>query len=222
MEKDIFKKNKKTTIIFRVVVILIALFILIASIVKVASAVTNFFESKTIVFHNPIDLSVYWPMEVITRQEQQRREEFDKKTDWIADECVNLMLAGLTGTPTPTPTPEPKKSSGLIKPVEAKSNYTYQEYEDAPFYQEIISWLQKEYIAWEDAAELIARESSFIPDNINPVSHSCGLAQAYPCEKMNCDLLDIDCQLSWQKEYVSNRYGTISKALSFQITEGWY
>lgn len=72
------------------------------------------------------------------------------------------------------------------------------------------------------AGELIARESSFNPLAINPTSGACGLAQALPCEKMDCELSDVDCQLKWIDEYIINRYGTLEKALDFHDKNGWY
>lgn len=48
------------------------------------------------------------------------------------------------------------------------------------------------------------------------------IVQALPCSKMNCKLDDIDCQLDWQKDYISERYGTIAKALEFWDVNGWY
>lgn len=70
--------------------------------------------------------------------------------------------------------------------------------------------------------ELISRESSLNPEAINPSSGACGLSQALPCEKMQCDLNDVDCQLAWIKDYVETRYGNIDNALAFHTARGWY
>lgn len=75
---------------------------------------------------------------------------------------------------------------------------------------------------WRKYAELIARESSFNPHAINPTSQACGLAQALPCQKMACELSDIDCQLKWIETYVIQRYGSIDNALSWHDARGWY
>jgi hypothetical protein len=75
---------------------------------------------------------------------------------------------------------------------------------------------------WRMAAELIARESSFDPYAINPTSGACGLAQSLPCEKMACDLSDVECQLAWIKEYVQTRYGDLETTLAFHDAKGWY
>ena len=70
--------------------------------------------------------------------------------------------------------------------------------------------------------ELISRESSLNPQAINPSSGACGLAQALPCEKMDCSLDDVDCQLAWISEYVEARYGNIDNALAFHDANNWY
>ena len=70
--------------------------------------------------------------------------------------------------------------------------------------------------------ELVARESSMNPLAVNPTSGACGLFQSYPCEKMNCDLEDIDCQMEWGRDYIDDRYGTPENALAFWHRNGWY
>lgn len=75
---------------------------------------------------------------------------------------------------------------------------------------------------WTYAAELIWRESSFNEFAINPTSGACGLAQALPCGKMECNLEDIDCQLEWIKNYTDERYGGAENALLFHTKVGWY
>ena len=77
-----------------------------------------------------------------------------------------------------------------------------------------------EHIASLDT--LIFRESSYNPQAINPKSGSCGLFQAYPCAKMNCQLSDVDCQLQWGVSYIKNRYTNPTIALSFHKRNGWY
>lgn len=109
-----------------------------------------------------------------------------------------------------TPTPTPSKGRRYLK------------YSRAKYYPEIISKLQKMYVNWEDAADLQSYENGFNPYAINPTSGACGLSQALPCKKMDCKLGDIDCDLNWQKEYISGRYGTVSKTLQFWRLNGWY
>jgi hypothetical protein len=75
---------------------------------------------------------------------------------------------------------------------------------------------------WRKWAELIARESSFNPQAVNPSSGACGLGQALPCEKMGCELSDVNCQLAWVENYVTNRYGDIDKTLAHHDRTNWY
>lgn len=77
---------------------------------------------------------------------------------------------------------------------------------------------------WRKWAELIARESGFKPNAINPTSGACGLGQSLPCSKMQCslDMDGVECQLKWVENYVVNRYGTIDQALSFHDVKNWY
>lgn len=124
-----------------------------------------------------------------------------------------------------------KETSMIVKPVQAQEpdvdivvpikKYTYTNYSKLEHYDEIIAYLKTIYTNWEDAAELTAREASFNPHVINSIG-ACGLPQALPCSKMKCELTDIKCQLDWQKEYVSDRYGTITKALDHSYKLNWY
>lgn len=75
---------------------------------------------------------------------------------------------------------------------------------------------------WRQASELVCRESSFNHKAINPTSGACGLFQALPCSKMQCELEDIDCQIAWGKKYIDGRYGEVEVALSFHDEKGWY
>ena len=77
---------------------------------------------------------------------------------------------------------------------------------------------------WAEATELYSRESSLNPLAINPNGGACGLWQAYPCSKLTirCALSDVDCQLKTGKEYIKNRYGSVSIALAHHDNKGWY
>ena len=118
----------------------------------------------------------------------------------------------------------------VVKVAQAVDNYTYKQHAHKPYYNDIIAELRMRYTNWQDAAELIAKESGFDPGAINPTSGACGLAQALPCTKMGCSLSDINCQLDWQWEYIAGRYGTATKALEFwnirnvenNYNGGWY
>ena len=128
----------------------------------------------------------------------------------------------------PTPTPKPQTNK-IVKVVYA-TNYTYMNHAGKPYYDDVIAELRMRYVNWQDAAELVAKESGFNPFIINPTSGACYLPQALPCAKMGCEGGDIDCQLDWQKEYIANKYGTVSKALQFWYAQeakngkgkGWY
>lgn len=219
MKKPISEKlYSRAKIAVYVVLFIVALAILITSLLKAVSAVNAFFEVNTLKFYRPVEVELHKPIEVVSREQVAKDKALEEKSAWVADECIKMMIDSLTTTPTPTP----KQTVSLVKPVEAKTNYTYLRHANKPFYKSIINWLQREYTNWEDAAELIARESSFDPGIINPTSSACGLAQALPCSKMGCSLTDIECQLNWQKQYIANRYGTVSNALKFQIDNSWY
>jgi hypothetical protein len=109
-------------------------------------------------------------------------------------------------SPTPNPFPLRRKTKILIE-------------KNPKFVQKLQDFFGNDWKMW---AELIARESSFNPGAINSKSGSCGFFQAYPCKKMKCELSDIDCQLQWGNDYVSQRYQTIEKALKFHNRNGWY
>lgn len=100
--------------------------------------------------------------------------------------------------------------------------YSHYDHAHKPRYQDIMYLLQNMYVEFEDAAELIARESGFNPFAVNPSSGACGLVQSYPCHKMGCELSDIKCQLEWQKQYIAKRYGTVAKALKWHDQYNWY
>ena len=112
-----------------------------------------------------------------------------------------------------------------VEAVEAKEplrRYTYFNHSHKAYYQRVMFWLQSNYIEFEDAAELIGRESGFNPKAVNPSSGACGLSQSLPCKKMGCSLDDVECQLAWQKGYIAKRYGTVTKALAFHDAHGYY
>lgn len=128
--------------------------------------------------------------------------------------------------PTVTPIIELKNldvgiSRSLVKPAYARE-YSYTDHSGKPYYDQIITSLKAKFVNWQDAAELIARESGFNPKAVNSSSGACGLVQANPCSKLGCSLDDIDCQLDWFWNYIAGRYGTITKALEFHNQKGWY
>lgn len=76
---------------------------------------------------------------------------------------------------------------------------------------------EAEYKAW-----IYQHESGNNPYAVNPSSGACGLAQALPCSKMNCELGDYDCQDQWATEYMLNRYGTWLNAYNFWQANKWW
>ena len=70
--------------------------------------------------------------------------------------------------------------------------------------------------------ELVSLESSLDMRAVNSKSGACGLFQANPCEKMNCDLDDLDCQIEWGKKYITERYGSVENAIKFWEQHGYY
>ena len=70
------------------------------------------------------------------------------------------------------------------------------------------------------------RESGYDPTVKNPSSGACGVPQSLPCEKMGCnltnDIKDFICQVNWGRDYIENRYGSVSEALSFHDRMNWY
>ena len=155
--------------------------------------------------------------------------------------CVLYSLLSLSIHPEPLISPlsdlnpeqivEDYKNVGFgfvrikVEAVEAKEplrRYTYFNHSHKAYYQRVMFWLQSNYIEFEDAAELIGRESGFNPKAVNPSSGACGLSQSLPCKKMGCSLDDVECQLAWQKGYIAKRYGTVTKALAFHDAHGYY
>lgn len=147
------------------------------------------------------------------------------------DSDVRLPEKGNEGvkvvTPTPSATPTPQMSQkslkiDLVSNVEAseihmpyENQIVYMDEQQKAVMRKVEDTLGKQY------AELIFRESGFHNESVNSIG-ACGLPQALPCEKMACELSDVDCQLNWIKQYVERRYGTPEKALDFHRANGYY
>lgn len=124
-----------------------------------------------------------------------------------------------TNTPIITPTPTPRKKA-LIKKVYASERYSYQTALLDEKQKEVM--LLVEQRLGKDGAQLVFKESGFHPDSVNSKSGACGLFQAHPCNKLQCDLSDIDCQMNWGENYINSRYGSPAKAWDFWKLNGWY
>lgn len=191
----------------------------------------KFFRENTIIIQSPIKITTQKAFEVVTLKEYDRRQRENQIIEDGAKEIIqkiqDMDKPEVTDPNDPTLTKEESGiSQAIIKPVEAKEpiKYTYTAYSKRKYYGVIIEGLKKRYVNWEAAAELQAKEGMFDPSIRNPTSGACGLPQALPCEKMKCPLnaSGIDCQLDWQKQYVTDRYGTITNALEFRIKNIWY
>lgn len=76
---------------------------------------------------------------------------------------------------------------------------------------------------WSYFDSLITRESGWNPQAMNASSGACGLPQALPCRKLpNGINSTVEEQVQWTINYIKNRYGTPSEAVSFHNSRGWY
>ena len=75
---------------------------------------------------------------------------------------------------------------------------------------------------WQYVDYIVAKESSWNPNALNPSSGACGLAQALPCSKISGDWRDPVNALRWQHNYVKARYGSYQGAYEFWIVNNWY
>jgi hypothetical protein len=116
-----------------------------------------------------------------------------------------------------TPVISPCSSMGCaVKMVYAKSDLTIQE-------QVLIGGVRE--FGLDNAQSLlniVTRESNFHPNATNSSSSACGLFQALPCEKMKCDLGDIDCQIKWGLNYIRARYKDPNGAWDFWKVHHWF
>lgn len=65
---------------------------------------------------------------------------------------------------------------------------------------------------WASLNELLTNESGWNPYAKNGSSGACGIGQAMPCEKMDCEQWDYECQVNWALDYIEDRYETPTKA----------
>lgn len=75
-------------------------------------------------------------------------------------------------------------------------------------------WSDKE---WDALVHLWGNESGWNTNAVNPTSGACGIVQAWPCSKIGSNWRDPETQLRWGINYIAERYGSPSQALSF-----WY
>lgn len=129
--------------------------------------------------------------------------------------------------------PIPRKEIKIESPVGSRSgglvNQVYAEEIKNPYESNSpkgIAWeVNKEVFGvehWGSLEELIQRESTWNPYAVNSSSGACGLGQALPCSKMDCEKWDYECQVRWIANYIDNRYGTPTEALAFHDEKNWY
>lgn len=73
-----------------------------------------------------------------------------------------------------------------------------------------------------NAQYLIGKESRCNPYAVNRSSGACGIGQALPCSKMDCEMGDGACQVKWMNSYVMGRYGSWKAAADHHRRMGWY
>lgn len=73
-----------------------------------------------------------------------------------------------------------------------------------------------------NAHYLITKESNCNPYSVNRSSGACGIGQALPCSKMDCEMGDGACQVKWMNSYVMGRYGSWKVAADHHRAKGWY
>lgn len=137
----------------------------------------------------------------------------DTSTQWIrADnfKCLNKPVAKKATT---------KKSKTVSKPSDTKEQ-----------------WMTKAGIPksdWWAVDYIVTRESGWNPcayypgksdcnANLAGKNVACGLVQTLPCGKAGKNWTDPVAALKWQKQYVNNRYGGYSQAVSFWKANHWY
>lgn len=110
------------------------------------------------------------------------------------------------------------KSAGLIQKAyaeEMKNPYS-------PKSPKGIAWqINKERFGienWESWEQLGMHEAGWNPFKTNPTSGACGIPQALPCSKMDCEEWDYECQVNWMADYIEDRYNTPNEAWAFWET----
>ena len=83
------KPTKKQVIITSSIVLFICLVI---GFYKTIEAVSNFFESHTVIKNKMISVEIKKPFEIITRSEAESRKEKEKIAEDLANKCINDYL----------------------------------------------------------------------------------------------------------------------------------
>ncbi len=128
-----------------------------------------------------------------------------------------VRAAMLAWTPS---LPEPEKPTvvAAIKQV-VKAKPAYQGTPDKE------AWLAAAGVPatdWPYADYIIFKESSWNPRAVNASSGACGLVQAFPCSKLGPNWDDPVVAITWQHNYVRQRYGGYEAAYNFWTKHHWY
>jgi len=119
---------------------------------------------------------------------------------------------------SPTPTQVPKSSQ-----IEAFTKYLTDN--GASNRERALAWIATKWQGDNLTAfdNIIKKESGYRADAVNEIGAG-GICQAYPAEKMPCELSDNDlmCQLEWCNNYIVNRYKTPAEAWSFHLENNWF
>ena len=75
---------------------------------------------------------------------------------------------------------------------------------------------------WSYVDSIVARESGWNPNAVNPSSGACGLGQQLPCGKWPGAWNDPVAALQAMNGYVEGRYGGWAGAYSFWQANHWY
>lgn len=143
------------------------------------------------------------------------------KAEPIHQEKENKPVKVPSVTPTPTSKPKALKIN-LVKDVEASEVYGYETKTHIMDEMQLRNLPLVEARFGKEGTQLVFKESGLHNDSVNSESGACGLFQAYPCEKMGCELDDVECQLNWGETYITDRYGTPINAYKFWVSNGWY
>ncbi len=175
-------------------------------------------DYKKIIIAVAITILTFVMIATVSRYESNKNVQYSLQAPLVLVWRPIIKVDVITPTPTHTQIINP-----VVKPkTEEKVKIKTQSKVRVNDYDRVLAWVSRNYQAVDDAMELIRRESTYNSHAVNASSGACGLPQALPCEKMGCQLGDVECQLRWQKNYIEDRYGTVSKALGFHTKNGYY
>jgi len=186
--------------------ITVVLGLIIATAVLVATSVL--FDNIKVTYRTPIILKFQTP--VVIEKRHQATEEA-RILNPVPEE---------TATPSATPT---VKQAKVVQPF--KKFLTIEGNETRNKVLPLIASAWKDEVNQVSFDNILKIESGYRADAVNSIG-ACGMGQANPCVKMDCELSYTDeaikCQLDWINNYIVRRYGTPEKAWNFHMVNGWY